>query len=411
MTPNRMSSPRQRIGSPSDLAAKRASLLGGAVAAGVTAYGALFDPVLAGVGVGLAGATAGLAGARTARVMRRRVQALEAQVRDQSVATEAQLASLAALSSELRLDKALDQITASASGAIGGAQFALLVNESGRMRADRCSEIPQEFVDRLERWANEHQHELVAGPVVLGSLERVPDLSSLPGDESVALGSACAAPLMFAEQLLGALVALAPGALVFLPSDVRALEIYAGHAAIALWNARLVEQLEREAAQDPLTGLANRRVLGLACAAETDRAAREDGSVALVMLDVDHFKLINDTYGHPFGDEVLVRAAGLLRSVVRGHDTVARVGGEEFALLLPGAAVDEAREVAERARGLLAAIEMPHGTLSCSAGVAVTSGSDAPSSDLFGAADGALYEAKRQGRGRTVVAAVAQLQP
>jgi len=389
---------------------RRVAMLGGLAAAGLTAASALLDPALIGYGVGLAGATAGLTGLCTTRLLRRRVRALEAQVRDQDVATNAQLQSLAALSSELRLDRALDQITASAGGAIAGARFALLVNEAGQMRADRCSAIPARFVEPLERWANAHQPQLRSGPVVLDTIRHVPGLTALADDPTLPLGSACAAPLMFADKLLGTLIALAPGSTVFLPNDVRSLEIYAGHAAIALWNARLVGRLEREAAEDPLTGLANRRVLGLACDTEIDRTAREGGIVSLIMIDLDHFKRINDTYGHPFGDRVLVEVGGLLRSVVRGHDTVARLGGEEFALLLPGATPDEARIVAERARTQLGAIEMAHGRLSCSAGVASASGPEAEAAELIAAADQALYEAKRRGRGRTVLAPAPQLQ-
>jgi diguanylate cyclase (GGDEF)-like protein len=291
------------------------------------------------------------------------------------------------------------------SGAIGGTQFALLLAEAGRMRADRHSDIPTDVLRRLERWAQDNQQALRRGPIMLDSLAEVPSLSALAEHDQLPLGSACAAPLIFGDQLLGTLIALAPGAAVLLPDDVRSLGVYAGHAAIALWNARLVEQLERDAAEDPLTGLANRRVFSAACATELARAGREDGSVALVMIDIDHFKQINDAYGHPFGDQILIAAAGVLSSVARGHDTVARLGGEEFALLLPETSAQEARDIAEHARALLGTIELPDGHLFCSAGVAAATGADASARDLTGDADRALYEAKRQGRRRTILAA------
>jgi diguanylate cyclase (GGDEF)-like protein len=123
-----------------------------------------------------------------------------------------------------------------------------------------------------------------------------------------------------------------------------------------------------------------------------------------VILDIDHFKEINDTFGHPFGDEVLVAVAKALRSAVRTHDTVARLGGEEFALLVPDADVEGAREIAERARGLIADVELPGMTLSSSAGAAATNAGPERSGDLFDAADRALYDAKRLGRDRTEVA-------
>jgi diguanylate cyclase (GGDEF)-like protein len=156
--------------------------------------------------------------------------------------------------------------------------------------------------------------------------------------------------------------------------------------------------------EDPLTGLANKRAFHRACVNEAGRASREQNAVALVMLDIDHFKGINDSYGHPFGDHVLVAVAKALRAAVRGHDTVARLGGEEFALLLAGTSLEGAYDVAERARALIAKIELPQGHLASSAGVAVTSGERASASDLLDAADRALYEAKRLGRDRTALA-------
>ncbi|MGO9749969.1 MAG: diguanylate cyclase domain-containing protein [Solirubrobacteraceae bacterium] len=384
---------------------KRASVLACACAASVAGAGAFLDPLLLAVGAGL-GAVAAVVAVRSVTLfMRRRIESLETQVRDQDLTAAAQLASLTALSSELRLDEVLDQITASASSAIAGTQFALLVAGNEGLQADRYSNIPARSLRHLERWAQTNERTLRDGSIVIDDLAAVPSLSALAVDGQLPLGSACVVPLVFRGRLHGALVALAPGATVFLPHDVRALETYAGHAAIALSNASLVEQLEREAAEDPLTGLANKRVFRLRCAAEMDAAARTHDSVALVVLDVDHFKQVNDTYGHAFGDQILLAVADALGSVVRGHDTAARIGGEEFALLLPGATLDKGREVAERAREAIAAIALPDGDkLACSAGVAATRGEDAPDSELFDHADRALYEAKRQGRARTAVA-------
>jgi diguanylate cyclase (GGDEF)-like protein len=386
-------------------ATQRAGILAALTAAGLAGVGALSDPLLLEIGGGLGAMTAGLALLRETVTLRRHVKTLQTRVQQQAAEADAQLESLAALSSELRLDKALDRITSSVGTAIGGTKFALLVVEPGRMRADRHSDIPAGSLRRLEQWAQDNQQALRRGPIVLDSLIEVPALSALADDDELPLGSACAAPLIFGDQLLGALIALAPGATVLLPDDVRSLGVYAGHAAIALWNAQLVERLERDAAEDPLTGLANRRVFDAACAAELDRASREGGSVALVMIDIDHFKDINDAYGHPFGDGVLVSVADALRTVVRGHDTVARLGGEEFALLLPGTSASKARDIAERARAVIATIELPDAHLSCSAGVATATPADGQARDLLGDADRALYEAKRQGRRRTVLAA------
>jgi diguanylate cyclase (GGDEF)-like protein len=215
-------------------------------------------------------------------------------------------------------------------------------------------------------------------------------------------GSMCAAPLVFRDRLLGVLAALAHGSTVFLPGDTAALSAYATHAAIALSNARLVTRLERQAAEDPLTGLANQRAFYRACAAEFKRAQRADSEVSIVMLDLDHFKVINDAHGHLHGDQVLLAVADALRRSVREHDAVGRMGGEEFAILLPDAGAEAAYDAAERARSAIAQVPVAHLTLSCSAGVATASPADASPVDLLALADRALYRAKRLGRDRTV---------
>jgi diguanylate cyclase (GGDEF)-like protein len=383
---------------------KRTSIVSGALAAAVTGAGAFIDPQLLVAGLGLAGVSGVVAGARATSFMRNRIRALETLLGDRELVAESQLSSLAALSSELRLDEVLDRILASAQEAIAGTQFAVLIDEDGRMRADRHSNIPEASLRVLEQWAEEERQSMGEGLIVIDDLTAVPSLEAIAGDSELPLGSLCAAPLNFRGALLGVLLGLTPGPTVFLPHDIRMLETYAGHAAIALSNARLVVQLEREATEDPLTGLANQRVFRLNCAAEQDRAAREDRPLALVIFDLDHFKSINDRYGHPFGNHVLISVADALRSVVRAHDTVARIGGEEFALLLPGADEDEGRAIVERALARIAAVRLPEGDLSCSAGIASARGSEAPEADLFDAADRALYEAKRDGRGRAQVA-------
>jgi diguanylate cyclase (GGDEF)-like protein len=385
----------------------RISLAGAVSGVLMAGIGAFLDPVVSAAGGGVVVLSAGVAAVRTYRFMHRRIWALEARVRDQDETAEAQLSSLATLSSDLRLDEVLGRIMASASSAVGGAEFALLIAEAARMRADRHSGLPADALHSLEQWAQAEHKTISAGPLVIDDLSTAPSLARLARASDVPLGSACAVPLVLGERLLGVLIALAPGAGVFLAPDIRALETYGQHAAIALSNARLVDQLERQAAEDPLTGLANKRALQLACEAEISRAGRESSSLALVVLDLDHFKLINDRHGHPYGDEVLVAVAEALRTAVRGHDTVARFGGEEFVILLPRATAEEARTVADRARALIAEIDLPEGRLSSSAGAVATGGGAAPRwGELFDAADRALYQAKRLGRGRTELAPV-----
>ncbi len=381
----------------------RAAIALAAAAGGVAAVGAFADPVL----VPLAGGALALGelaiGARAMRFLQRRLGVLELRVREQDDAAERLLSSLRDLSSDLRLDEVLDQITARAQTAVGGKEFVLLLADGRHMRADRHSGIPAVSLAALESWAQERRTNLVErGTVVIDDLATDATLAELPSQERMPLGSICAAPLLFRDELLGVLAALAHGSTVFLPGEDATLSAYAAHAAIALSNARLVERLERQAAEDPLTGLANQRAFHRECAAEFNRAQRTGGEISIAMLDLDHFKTINDEHGHPYGDQILLKAADALRSSIREHDTAARMGGEEFAILLPDAAAHDAHEVAERARAAIACIPVAGGALTCSAGVATTAAGETSPIDLLELADKALYSAKRLGRDRTL---------
>ena len=176
----------------------------------------------------------------------------------------------------------------------------------------------------------------------------------------------------------------------------------------ALELQRLNEELVRLSTTDALTQVGNRRLVDQTLKAEWQRAARRTGPVALLMIDVDHFKEYNDHYGHPAGDEVLRQIARLIgESVRRGGELVARYGGEEFVLLLPGANLEAARVVAERCRQGVADAKIEHRASNTSAWVGVSIGvaSHVASSGvdcqvLVETADAALYRAKRCGRGR-----------
>ncbi len=160
-------------------------------------------------------------------------------------------------------------------------------------------------------------------------------------------------------------------------------------------------RLEHLAATDHLTGVANHRrfhdALGHAVAA----AERGAGALGIVALDLDHFKSLNDAHGHAFGDEVLRLVGARLSEAVRDSDLVGRVGGEEFALLLPGAGAEVAEEIAERARSAVEGIELTGVTLGCSAGVAIFPDDTLSGHELLSLADAALYMAKNAGRGQT----------
>jgi len=203
-----------------------------------------------------------------------------------------------------------------------------------------------------------------------------------------------------------------------------AVLLIAGQLSVSMDNARLYASLERKVAErteelevanrrlqqlsitDPLTGLANRRHLDDRLAAEWQRGPHTGGQVAIAMIDVDHFKLYNDHYGHPAGDACLRKVAAAAAAAVRGADLVARYGGEEFAIVLHCDDLEAAHTAAERVRAAIEALEEPHeksstGRVTVSIGVAcVLPGPDNSPGQLIEAADAQLYQAKRGGRNR-----------
>jgi diguanylate cyclase (GGDEF)-like protein len=176
----------------------------------------------------------------------------------------------------------------------------------------------------------------------------------------------------------------------------------AGHGRIALDNARLHGVVRRQAVTDDLTDLSNRRRFMEALRQEVARSGRLDTPLALVLFDLDHFKLINDRCGHQAGDDVLRSAADVIRSRVRGTDLAARIGGEEFAIILPGTGLAGAMSLAENLRRDISegvAVPDPDLTLTASFGVAEHRPGDLAEL-LIGLADRALYRAKAEGRDR-----------
>jgi len=163
-------------------------------------------------------------------------------------------------------------------------------------------------------------------------------------------------------------------------------------------------ELERLAATDRLTGLANRLRLDETLEREIYRAQRYASPLAVILVDVDHFKAINDSFGHAAGDAALAGIAATLRTRVRESDLVGRWGGEEFLIVSPGSDGEAARQLAEHLRTAVAAAALPLcGPQTASFGVAEHAGNDSPTA-LVARADAALYAAKRKGRNRTEVA-------
>ncbi len=258
---------------------------------------------------------------------------------------------------------------------------------------------------RASRAFDAAQHELVedevatqGGSVAQAIHERRTVVSGpAVGDATLAV------PCLAGGQVFGALEVTSAQALS--NADVAVLELLAPTIGVALHNAHLYEETQRLATTDPLTGLSNYRHFHELLDLEVRRARRMHYAVGLLVMDLDHFKLINDRHGHPAGDRTLQRVADLLRSSLRRTDVVARIGGEEFAVILPGDALDEVAVVAEKLRRAVEALPpVQGGTSPNPTGVTLSIGGASlmprvlDKQALIVGADQALYEAKRLGR-------------
>jgi diguanylate cyclase (GGDEF)-like protein len=219
---------------------------------------------------------------------------------------------------------------------------------------------------------------------------------------------AVVAPLDFGEGdagllILGRRMTDAP----YEAHDLALLRALADSSAIALRNAELLDRLRAQATIDPLTGCHNRRGFDEILQMEVSRGKRYNRPLSLVLLDIDHFKRINDDFGHEVGDNALQRIGRAVRHTFRTTDSACRYGGEEFALIFPETPKDEGLKLAERLRVLVGSLppnaEVPR-TLTASFGVACFPDDAESIPDLIRAADRALYQAKTNGRDRVEAA-------
>jgi diguanylate cyclase (GGDEF)-like protein len=235
----------------------------------------------------------------------------------------------------------------------------------------------------------------------------------------------CAAPLALAGTMFalrGALAPLFPDTLatsIVADTGANAAMVFAGlalglvlnMALMAMVVVRLVSRLQHQSDHDALTGLLGRRPLQRELHAAAERQQRTGERFAMLSVDIDHFKRINDSHGHAAGDAVLVRVARALREASRAPDRVARIGGEEFCLLLPAVQPGDARRVAERVLQTARALVHPElgdgAVVTVSVGLAVAERGEAPDR-LFRRLDRALYRAKTAGRDRIEVATEAE---
>jgi diguanylate cyclase (GGDEF)-like protein len=213
-------------------------------------------------------------------------------------------------------------------------------------------------------------------------------------------GSRMCIPLVSFGQTLGVLVldSLRPGS--FSGSDIQSLESVADICATAIQNARYVERVKHLAYLDGLTGIFNRRYFELRIEEELERARRFDSGMAVIMVDIDQFKRLNDEFGHLLGDEVLRQVSSIFSQQLRKIDVVCRYGGEEFAILLSQTSQPHALGVAEKLRRMVDSWQFPGvpRSVTISVGVATCPDHGSTREELVKAADAGLYAAKQAGR-------------
>ncbi|MFY1828538.1 diguanylate cyclase [Myxococcus fulvus] len=225
--------------------------------------------------------------------------------------------------------------------------------------------------------------------------------------DALTTGALLAVPMVHAGTLLGVVNFQRPHIASFSAGEIELLTAVADIAAAAVKNARLHAETVKLTMTDPLTGVPNRRHLFQRMELELARAQRFGTPLALLMVDVDHFKRLNDLAGHRVGDETLRRVCDILRTRVRKVDTLARYGGEEFVLLLPQTSKQDAMDVAEKLRRavaehvVLSQPGLPGGHVTVSVGVSHFPSDASTQEGLVDSADAALYCSKRTGRNRT----------
>ncbi|MDQ3820019.1 MAG: GGDEF domain-containing protein [Acidobacteriota bacterium] len=273
------------------------------------------------------------------------------------------------------------------------------------------------FVETAITWGEGVTHESTFTPdecwaLRRGGLHFAANPTSAPACEHVKCsaphGYLCI-PLLAHGETLGVLHLCATEPSAINDSKQHIIRNISEQFSLTLANLRLQQTLRTQSIHDPLTGLFNRRYMEVSLEREMLRARRHETPLGVVMLDIDHFKRFNDTFGHGAGDMMLQEMGSVLRSCARGEDIVCRYGGEEFLVILPGATTEVARHCARRISEAVKSIRVEFhgqrlGALTVSLGVAAyPENADLPE-ELIRLADTALYRAKRSGRDRVVVA-------
>ncbi|HEX2645907.1 MAG TPA: GGDEF domain-containing protein, partial [Candidatus Dormibacteraeota bacterium] len=332
---------------------------------------------------------------------------LEAALADESGARDRAallLAIASAVNSSLALEEVLNVALTHAGRIMGAVAGAMYLERSGK------AEMHREASYNLNTRARGGVRKLEEEPLQSTLAAMRPSVVRL--DEHTAPGldagghpqHALVVPIQRSGQLMGAMELYLNAWRELSEDQADLLNGVASQAAIAIRHAQLFQAQEENALTDELTKLPNRRALAQRFLQEMNRARRHHNAIAFIMIDLDHFKQVNDTYGHLNGDAVLAELAQILVTTARDSDVCARYGGEEFALILHETTEPGARILAERLRAKVAAATFPGGLqLTISVGVAATDEA-ALYTQLIDRADQALYAAKQGGRNQVRVA-------
>jgi diguanylate cyclase (GGDEF)-like protein len=269
---------------------------------------------------------------------------------------------------------------------------------TGKDAQEVLADDPFPYGEGLTGWAVEHLEPVLANRAELDPRVRWVDNTERDPESLIVV------PLIARQGLRGTLNIYRDGLQEFSEVEYALAKRFGDAAALAIDNAHIRATLELQAQTDPLTGLWNHRAFHELLREELLRASAAHDSVALVMFDLDDFKRVNDVYGHALGDQVLAELAVILRGAVRSADAVCRIGGEEFAIVLPSGDRDSAAQLAGRVCTRVEATDFGAvGSLRFSAGIALGPAHAANPRELVACAEAAMMTAKVRGKGRIVV--------
>lgn len=292
----------------------------------------------------------------TGILYRRLLNKLEAQVHRAELLSEL----IRLFSSSLRIDELLDRVVSKSTEVLGDTSFIVLSADTGQIKLEAAFSRDRDRLLKMlittvnlggQALNGELLNEVLVRrqPLLISNLQQANTGAEMKAfAEKYSLVSLLAVPIQTKEAVLGALVSLATEPRVLTSEDALTAAALADFTAIALENAGLFAELQRSAITDSLTGSYNTRFFHEVLGRETSRADRYTTPLSLLMIDIDTFKLVNDTFGHVVGNKVLTQIAKILERTVRNTDFVFRCGGDEFGVVLPGTNLEGALHVSEK---------------------------------------------------------------